>query len=417
MGTRQINNIPKQLITFLENSLEPMMITSSKFENPHPKILFCNKAFEILSGYTFNELYNTSPRILQGIESNLKVFENMKKALDEEGKFEGRILNYKKNGSTYEVMFRMFYLNDKNDDFIMCSFKNIDDTLKNRITDEIFKLSMESAVEHVAVVSLDEKYIYVNDSYSKRCGYTKEELLQSDPSILKSGKHDSDFYLTLRKNLYRKEPFEAVFINKHKDGSLYYDKQTITPVIIDDIIQSYLVVGKDISMELQNKIHLKNLALKDQLTSLYNRNGFEKSISKIVLNHASNNYEYTFIMADIDFFKHINDEYGHSIGDEILKEFSSLILQNIRATDYAFRWGGEEFLVVLNTDVKNAYKIIEKLRIQIEEYIFFADIKLTASFGITSLKIGNHSETINQCDEALYEAKENGRNKVIVYNE
>lgn len=414
LGSKLISN---ELYMVLEKSHEPVMITTAKFDEPHPKIVFCNKAFEILSGYTFNEVYNKSPRFLQGEKTDLCIFKNMKETLLLKKDFTGRVINYKKDKSEYTVDFRIFSLgNDENECFV-CIFKEIKESLQNKIDREIFNLTMEKAVEHVAIINLEEKYIFVNNSYSKRCGYSKKEILGRDPSILKSGKHNDEFYLSLRKNLHRKEPFEAIFINKHKDGSLYYDKQTITPIIIDNSIQAYLVIGKDISQELQNKVHLKNLALRDQLTSLYNRNGFEEIIQKIVLNHASNDYDYTFVMVDIDFFKKINDEFGHSIGDEILKEFSSLILSSIRATDYAFRWGGEEFLIVLNTDENNAYKLIETLRKNVESHAFFSDIILTASFGLSSLIVGNHTQTIVECDEALYKAKNEGRNKVVIFNE
>lgn len=295
--------------------------------------------------------------------------------------------------------------------------RDVTEKVNEKVNEEIFKLSIQQAVEHVAITDLDGNYTFVNESYIKRSGYEKEELIGNNPSILKSGKHDSKFYDSLWINLEKNDPFDAVFINEHKNGTLYYDKQTIIPIIVDDKKHGYLIVGRDITNELKNEMHLTNLALKDQLTGLYNRNGFEKIIPKVLLNHVKNNNDYTFVLADIDYFKSINDNYGHAIGDIVLKEFGKLIHSRIRSTDYAFRWGGEEFLIILNTDVKNAYNIIDFLRSEIENYNFPSSIKLTSSFGLSELKSANHNETILKSDNALYKAKNSGRNKAVISNE
>ena len=121
----------------------------------------------------------------------------------------------------------------------------------------------------------------------------------------------------------------------------------------------------------------------------------------------------SIIYFDIDHFKQINDTYGHKKGDFILKEVSKIILQNIRKTDIFGRWGGEEFIIILPfTDLENALILAEKLRKKIEEHDFDG-INITISFGVTELKIDDNADTlINRADEALYKAKNKGRNRV-----
>ena len=126
-------------------------------------------------------------------------------------------------------------------------------------------------------------------------------------------------------------------------------------------------------------------------------------------------------MADIDFFKDVNDNYGHLIGDKILMDFAKLIQSSIRKnTDWVGRYGGEEFLIVLNnTDSDNAYKISEKIRILLENTTFESDdimLNITSSFGIGGLSTNkvNMEELIQTADENLYDAKMNGRNKTVV---
>ncbi len=416
---KEMNNlVSKEMQIFIENSYNPIVITTSKLDKPHPKILYCNNAFERLSGYKFDEVYGKSPRILQGKKTQRRVLDHLRACLEKGEFFEGTTVNYKKDGAEYYVEWNISPIEkDGKLKYFMAIQRDVTEKVKEKVNEEIFKLSIQQAVEHVAITDLDGNYTFVNESYTKRSGYQKEELIGNNPSILKSGKHDSKFYDSLWINLEKDDPFDAVFINEHKNGTLYYDKQTITPIIVDGKKHGYLIVGRDISNELKNEMHLTNLALKDQLTNLYNRNGFERIISKVLLNHVKNNNDYTFVLADIDYFKSINDNYGHAIGDIVLKEFANLMHSRIRSTDYAFRWGGEEFLIILNTDVKNAYNIIDFLRNEIENYSFSSSIKLTASFGLSELKGANQSETILKSDKALYKAKNSGRNKVVISDE
>jgi diguanylate cyclase (GGDEF)-like protein len=119
------------------------------------------------------------------------------------------------------------------------------------------------------------------------------------------------------------------------------------------------------------------------------------------------------MILDIDFFKKVNDTYGHLVGDEILKSVSALITKHIRAEDTFARWGGEEFVLVLNVGLEKGFEIAENLRKYIEVETFNEVEGLTCSFGVTEYK---EKDTLNslikRADKALYEAKESGRNKV-----
>jgi len=123
-------------------------------------------------------------------------------------------------------------------------------------------------------------------------------------------------------------------------------------------------------------------------------------------------------MADLDYFKKINDTFGHLAGDEALKHFVKIIKRNLRKSDYVFRIGGEEFLILLpNTELKDAVEIVERIRKNLEENLLHYDgkeIKLTASFGLVEVDKNKYiNEIIKEADEKLYKAKELGRNKVV----
>jgi len=119
---------------------------------------------------------------------------------------------------------------------------------------------------------------------------------------------------------------------------------------------------------------------------------------------------------DIDHFKKINDNYGHAVGDYVLAEVSQIVKQHIRGNDLFARWGGEEFVLVCrNTPIDQARLVAEKIRLLIADREFDNDLRVSASFGVATL---HSNETLEQlfkaADEALYKAKNEGRNKVVI---
>lgn len=172
--------------------------------------------------------------------------------------------------------------------------------------------------------------------------------------------------------------------------------------------------------ELEEKnAELQRLAFFDTLTGLYNRRKwfeFAEEESRLICRY---NIRSSVVLMDIDHFKKINDDYGHPIGDKILKEIADLLKKNLRAVNKLCRWGGEEFIFLLpNTSVEEARKVAEKLRTLIERAEFSIDgesIRVKASFGIASIKCEENpiDRAYERVDRALYMAKQGGRNIVV----
>jgi diguanylate cyclase (GGDEF)-like protein len=164
------------------------------------------------------------------------------------------------------------------------------------------------------------------------------------------------------------------------------------------------------------KNKLSEMAYKDSLTMLYNRRGLDYTLQD------SNIFArpLTIILCDIDYFKLINDRHGHSVGDMVIQTFARIIIEITRKTDICVRWGGEEFLILLPlTNEAEAFIVAEKIRVSCEQHLFSGHQGLcfTSSFGICSKK-DDHSldEIIHDADQALYQAKSQGRNQVCVFN-
>lgn len=194
--------------------------------------------------------------------------------------------------------------------------------------------------------------------------------------------------------------------------------------IIDEVIFFPLSPAElDIRLEsLFKTINLQKKAVIDPLTGIFRREHIVKrgreELSRMKRN--SNKTSFSLIMLDIDYFKEINDKYGHHAGDRVLKEFSLRMQRCLREYDILGRYGGEEFLVLLpDTDGKGTKRAAERLQNEIVSEPFYIndnEIFLSASFGITSSDNSNENiqDLIKQVDNALYEAKSNGRNQIVL---
>jgi len=160
---------------------------------------------------------------------------------------------------------------------------------------------------------------------------------------------------------------------------------------------------------------LKHLSITDTLTKLYNRMKLEETLNEQL--RLANRYKTPFgvIIIDIDYFKEVNDTYGHQAGDQVLFEIANILQAKTRETDIVGRWGGEEFLIVSpKTDLKGLTQLAKTLRSSIEEYEFKIVKRKTASFGVTQYKLDENIDAmIDRADDALYKAKKAGRNKVV----
>lgn len=162
------------------------------------------------------------------------------------------------------------------------------------------------------------------------------------------------------------------------------------------------------------KTEYEKSSKEDPLTGCLNRAGFSSILMREQENLVKNDSPVSFVILDIDHFKHINDQYGHSVGDEVLVNLCKLIQSKIRNTDALVRWGGEEFVILCSdTPIQNAQFLAEKLRMAIENTQLIKQQQVTCSFGIAEMVAGEDPKRLfERADKALYASKENGRNRV-----
>lgn len=163
-------------------------------------------------------------------------------------------------------------------------------------------------------------------------------------------------------------------------------------------------------------------AYMDPLTGLNNRAAFDKSIEQEIDLAKRHSHTISLMMLDIDKFKSINDNYGHLVGDAVLKSFSDCMISCMRSSDIIFRYGGEEFAILLrNTEISGAQLLAERVRKSVEEMRFEYEnisLKVSVSIGLAELREDdNKLKLIERADSLLYKAKENGRNQVVTDND
>jgi len=280
---------------------------------------------------------------------------------------------------------------------------------------EKFSMAIEQTDDIIMMVDPLGRIFYVNQAFCRITGFSKEEAIGQQSNILKSSKHDKDFYKDLWNTILSGEIYHGVLINKKKNGTHYYEKKTIAPLKEKDgSIRCFVSTGEDVSKEMKYQKEILKMATTDQLTNAYNRHKFLE-LYEIESERARRfNETFSIILIDIDNFKAVNDLYGHDVGDEILKKLVNILTLHSRKIDIVSRWGGEEFLLLCpQADVNNIKIIAEKIRAIVQNSKFETVKHLTISLGISTFqKNDTFQDIFKRADKSVYIAKNSGKNRV-----
>ncbi|QCU90914.1 sensor domain-containing diguanylate cyclase [Thiomicrorhabdus sediminis] len=281
---------------------------------------------------------------------------------------------------------------------------------------QLFSHVVEQTEDFIRITDPDGIITYANPAFYRFTGYHENELIGENNRLFKSGKMPAEFYQKLWQTITSGKSFKGTFINCKKDGEIFYEQQTITPLTNSKGTITYFVsTGKDITDRVQLEQRNELLAKTDKLTGASNRHRGDEFLANATDYAHINDSPLSVLLFDIDFFKNINDEYGHQAGDKVLVHISDLMNRELRQTDLFVRWGGEEFLVIAtHTDIDKATLLAERIRQKIDGDHYKNFSHLTVSCGVTQLKKNENTEhLIQRVDKALYQAKELGRNTVV----
>jgi diguanylate cyclase (GGDEF)-like protein/PAS domain S-box-containing protein len=297
--------------------------------------------------------------------------------------------------------------------------------------EQLHKLSQAVEQSPVSIVITDTsgRIEYVNPRFVQLTGYALDEAIGENPRILKTDKTDAEIHRQLWETISAGMEWQGEFINRKKNGDLYYESALISPIIDSNgVITHYLAVKEDITERklAEEKIlllqaELREQAIRDPLTGLYNRRYLNEFMEHELARAARERYSVCFVMIDIDHFKKINDDFGHDAGDSILRKLANQLQSQARVVDIICRYGGEEFLAILpNVTAEIAYQITQRWRLYFMGSTLpleYNRAKATISCGISEYPAHGTvgSELIILADKAMYQAKANGRNQVVVW--
>ena len=404
----------QQFLNSFEHTIDSVVITST---SPQEQFLYVNEAFKKKTGYTEAELFGKSPRILQGLKTDRNLLNTLKQKLKNGEDFFGTTTNYRKDGSEYIVHWHITALKNKLDETVayISYQKEITQEVFTQNQSELLASAIDQTNQLISITDLNGKILYVNSAFSKKYGYLEEDLLGQNIKIVKSGVHNKSFYQNLWEIISSGNMYSEIITNKTKSGNLFTEQISITPHRgKDGNINYYVSVGNDITELIKKSDEYKELAYKDSLTQIANRLQFDTVIRRKLASKDSGRGVFSIIMIDIDDFKYINDTYGHDKGDIVLKELSSIIQKELRHNDLFARWGGEEFVILIDDDVRSTQKIAEKIRLAIETRLILESTRITISLGVTEFdKDDTYNTLLKRVDKALYKSKYSGKNRVM----
>ena len=300
-----------------------------------------------------------------------------------------------------------------------------DVTDRQQALDRMRKLSsaLEQTADSVIITDAHGVIEYVNQSFEQVTGYSRDEALGQTPRLIKSDRQKPVFYAAMWKAILDGQVFNDVFINRRKDGSLYYEEKTITPLKeADGRITHFVSTGKDVTERIEIQERLQYMAQHDALTDLPNRVLLFDRL-KLALVRARRHKRFLAVMfIDLDRFKYINDSLGHEAGDQLLQQLSERLRHCVRGDDTVARFGGDEFVILLDDVAREAdvhevaRKILEALQPPFN--IGTQQLFITASIGVSLYpNDGEDSSTLlKYADVAMYRAKELGKNTYQFYS-
>ena len=291
--------------------------------------------------------------------------------------------------------------------------------LRLRMTASVFS----HASEGVVITDTQGNILEVNQAFTRITGYSADEVLGKNPSLLKSGRQSLEFYNQMWRRLLDHGHWQGEVWNRRKDGEVYAEWLSINAVTDSEgQVSHYMALFTDITSQKAHQNELERIAHYDPLTDLPNRTLLADRLG-VALAHSRRSGEVLALcLLDLDGFKPINDRLGHKAGDQVLQEIARRLLEAVRDDDTVARVGGDEFVLLLTgLHAEHAYEqILQRLLADIALPIGFEGemVRVSASIGVTLYPgdSGEPDKLLRHADQAMYRAKQEGKNRYHLFN-
>nr|WP_246221624.1 GGDEF domain-containing protein [Marichromatium bheemlicum] len=401
-----------ELLVVLDAALTSVIITTAELDDDHPQILYVNKAFERMTGYTRAELIGRTPRILQGERTERAVLDRLRHDLEHGHDFSGQAVNYRKDGTPYWVSWNITPIRapDGTIRYFFSNQKDVTEEVRLRQALERERALLTQIIDlNPAMIGISDGQLLhqANSALREYFGITDLERFQRERGCI------CHYFKTLNGHPFTPSPAWIEAAATSGPVKLQVDHQGQTGYLLAECRRlpeegGFVLTLHDITDAELAHCRAREQAERDPLTQLLNRRGLDRSMAHL----HGRTCAYAVLFIDLDHFKRINDSCGHEAGDAALQGLAKVLCRHTRKSDLCVRWGGEEFLVVLpQTGAKDARRIAEKLRRAIGRD---HHVPTTASIGVGCGRADEPLEMVlDRADQAVYRAKRAGRNRVV----
>ena len=380
-------------------------------------IEWVNPSFEHQTGHLLVDIRGKHPRdVLYGPDTDPDTIARINRHLHLGDIFEEDILHYTRSGTPYWVHSYCVPIGREQGvapGYIVIQ-NNISDRKHSerglRIAASVFDRSHEAII----ITDHNNRILDVNPAFSRITGYNRDEVLGLNPAILSSGRHSKEYYQSMWRSIEKTDHWRGEIWNRRKNGEEFIELLSISRVHLEEPGQYYHVAAfSDITALKNHARELDRAANYDDLTGLPNRQLLEERLRSACSHAERHNRRLSVCCLDLDGFKAINDRLGHSAGDQVLRTLAERLAHTLRSGDTVARVGGDEFVLLLQSDDTNA--VYHRILSVIGEPVAVGgeQVKLTASLGITRYPEdqADAEGLIRHADQAMYSAKERGRNQ------
>jgi diguanylate cyclase (GGDEF)-like protein/PAS domain S-box-containing protein len=384
-------------------------------------ITYVNQNFIEDTGFELAEVVGKKTSLLKSGYHNVALYDDLWATITAGKHWVGEFYNKRKNGETFWERANIYPLrNTKNEISSYVAIKEDitqlkEDEKKLRLASTVF----QTATEAVMINDANNLIVAVNYAFTLITGYSEAEVLGKNPILLSSGHHDINFYKGMNHELTTTGKWQGEICNRRKNGEVYYEWLSITALKNKaGELESYVSLFSDITKRKQAEDKIYHQANYDYLTGLANRNLFIDRFEQSIAVAKRDNNSVALLFIDLDGFKNVNDTFGHSKGDLLLKYAAQRIESVVRTSDSVARLSGDEFAVMLcgDNDVYSNEKVATKVLTELATPFKLAEKEahVSASIGIAIFPDDGHSseDLLANADSAMYKAKEKGKNNV-----